>query len=105
MFLPSLIFAQDKVFVDPGHGGHDSGAVSFDNQLKEKDLNLETAKACIEELEKYGVKVYTSRTDDVFITSDPEILRTAISFETIPPIYFALIAFKVAICGWVRWIC
>ena len=79
LFLPSLIFAQDKVFVDPGHGGHDSGAVSFDNQLKEKDLNLETARSCIEELEKYGVKVYTSRTNDVFITlSDRSVMANKI---------------------------
>lgn len=68
LFIPNLTFANDKVFIDPGHGGHDSGAVSFDNQLLEKDLNLETAKSCIKELEKYGIEVITSRTDDTYIS-------------------------------------
>jgi N-acetylmuramoyl-L-alanine amidase len=36
--------------------------------LLEKDLNLETAKSCIKELEKHGIKVYTSRTGDTYIS-------------------------------------
>lgn len=58
----------DSVMIDPGHGGSDSGAVSYDNMLEEKDLNLDTAKAVIEELKRNGVTVYTTRTDDTYVS-------------------------------------
>lgn len=58
----------DSVMIDPGHGGVDSGAISYDNSLEEKDLNLDTAKAIIKELEKHGVTVYTTRTDDTYVS-------------------------------------
>ncbi len=32
-----------KIFIDPGHGGNDSGAVGINNLL-EKDINLSVAK-------------------------------------------------------------
>ena len=51
-----------KVFIGVGHGGSDPGAVA--NNTKEKDLNLSIAKACRDELVKYGVEVKTSRTKD-----------------------------------------
>lgn len=53
-----------KVFLDPGHGGSDPGAVA--NGLKEKDLTLKIAKAAEKYLkEKYeGVTVKMSRTGD-----------------------------------------
>lgn len=60
----------DSVMIDPGHGGVDSGAVSYDNTLKEKDLNLDTAKTIIKELEKHGVTVYSTRTEDVYVSLD-----------------------------------
>lgn len=44
------------------HGGSDPGAVA--NNTKEKDLNLSIAKACSDELIKYGVEVKMSRTKD-----------------------------------------
>ena len=68
LVFSDLAFADGTVFIDPGHGGSDSGAISYDNKYQEKDLNLDTAKACIEELEKNGVKVYTSRTGDTYIS-------------------------------------
>lgn len=43
----------NSVVVDAGHGGTDSGAVS-DNYL-EKDWNLDTARACANELVRYVV--------------------------------------------------
>lgn len=51
-----------KVFLSAGHGGTDPGAVA--NGLKEKDINLNTLKACREELERHGVTVICSRTKD-----------------------------------------
>ena len=51
-----------KVFLSAGHGGSDPGAVA--NGLKEKDINLQTLRACKAELERHGVAVVTSRTTD-----------------------------------------
>ena len=51
-----------KVFLSAGHGGSDPGAVG--NGLKEKDINLQTLLACKEILEKHGVQVVASRTQD-----------------------------------------
>jgi N-acetylmuramoyl-L-alanine amidase len=51
-----------KVFLSAGHGGSDPGAVG--NGLKEKDINLQTLRACKTELEAHGVEVVASRTTD-----------------------------------------
>ena len=52
-----------KVFLDPGHGGSDSGAVG--NGLREKDLTLVIAKATEKYLKNYeGVSIKLSRTGD-----------------------------------------
>lgn len=48
------------------YGGSDSGATS--DGYKEKDWNLETGEACRNVLEENGVKVYTSRIDDTFVS-------------------------------------
>lgn len=56
-----------KIFIDPGHGGHDPGAVS--NGVREKDLNLAIAKKLKKELEKYNnVVIKMSRTSDKFLS-------------------------------------
>ncbi|MCY7674117.1 N-acetylmuramoyl-L-alanine amidase [Bacillus safensis] len=55
-----------KIMLDPGHGGHDPGAVA--NNLKEKDLVLKIAKKTKAILEKvYGASVKLSRSTDVYI--------------------------------------
>jgi N-acetylmuramoyl-L-alanine amidase len=55
-----------KIFLDPGHGGKDSGAVG--NGLKEKDIVLDLCKKIEAGLKNYeNVEVITSRTTDVFI--------------------------------------
>lgn len=51
-----------KVYLDPGHGGSDPGAVS--GGLKEKDLTLTTSLACRDYLQNSGVTVKMSRTKD-----------------------------------------
>src|SRR5690606_13418747 len=62
------VFSMKKVFIDPGHGGSDSGAVG--NGLKEKDLTLAIAKECEKVLksEYEGVTVKMSRTGDTYPT-------------------------------------
>jgi N-acetylmuramoyl-L-alanine amidase len=52
-----------KVFIGAGHGGTDSGAVGKGGLL-EKNLNLAIAKACGAALERSGVSVRLSRTND-----------------------------------------
>lgn len=59
-------FSNGSVVIDAGHGGSDSGAVSDD--YIEKEWNLDTSRACANELVKYGVYVYETRTDDVYIS-------------------------------------
>lgn len=54
------------VLIDPGHGGHDRGAVARTG-LTEKALNLRTARALKTELEKLGLKVALTRDRDEFI--------------------------------------
>lgn len=50
-----------KVYIDPGHGGSDPGAVKY---IREEDVNLTMALACRDYLKKYGVTVKMSRTSD-----------------------------------------
>ena len=52
-----------KIFIDPGHGGNDSGAVGV-NGLLEKDINLSVAKKVKDLLIKQGLDVKLSRDSD-----------------------------------------
>lgn len=61
-----------KVFIGVGHGGKDSGAVGR-GDIKEKDLNLAIARACRDVLERHGVKVQLSRTQDENDPVDQEV--------------------------------
>lgn len=54
------------VVLDPGHGGHDAGAVSA--YAKEKDLNLAVARKLRRMLENQGYKVVMTRDGDYFLT-------------------------------------
>lgn len=59
-----------KIYIDPGHGGYDSGAEA--NGLKEKDLTLEIGLEVQDILlnEYSGAMVRMSRNSDVFRTLD-----------------------------------
>lgn len=57
-----------KVFIDPGHGGEDGGAVSKINGQLEKELVLDISKRLGAYLEAAGATVCYSRTNDVFLT-------------------------------------
>lgn len=52
-----------KIFVDPGHGGKESGAVGATG-LKEKDVNLDISLALVEKLHSKGAEVICSRSGD-----------------------------------------
>lgn len=58
--------SKGTVILDYGHGGVDSGAVA--GKHIEKVYNLDTGKACKEELEKYGVTVYETRKADEYLS-------------------------------------
>lgn len=67
-----------KVFLGVGHGGSDPGAVA--NGWKEKDLNLAIALACQAELDRHGIMVKMSRTQD---ENDPltEVIKECNAFN------------------------
>lgn len=56
---------QYVVVVDPGHGGDDPGAVS--EGVKEKTINLDIALRLKKLLEGEGIRVYMTRTSDVYV--------------------------------------
>lgn len=58
--------AGKKIVLDPGHGGMDESACSNQN-VREKDVNLETAFQLKNLLEQAGAAVVLTRTDDHFI--------------------------------------
>lgn len=55
-----------KIFIDPGHGAHDPGAVG--SKSKEKDNVLKVAKKIKKDLEALGHTVKLSRSTDVFLS-------------------------------------
>jgi len=55
------------VVVDPGHGGHDSGAKSPDGGYQEKNLTLKIGKYLSDKLASEGATVIMTRKTDVFI--------------------------------------
>ena len=73
LLLPCGVRAQQEktvILLDPGHGGHDSGAnaMSGERILAEKDCNLAIALAVKERLEATGrATVYLTRDTDVFL--------------------------------------
>src|SRR5690625_3445619 len=53
-----------KVFINPGHGGKDSGASG--NGLKEKDIVLKISRKIVSKLKDYNVQVKLYWSDDTF---------------------------------------
>ncbi len=64
---PSLS-KKPRVVIDPGHGGHDPGAIGK-NGLREKDVNLDIALR-VKELLKDEFEIFMTREKDVFISLD-----------------------------------
>lgn len=55
-----------RVIIDPGHGGHDSGAVGAGG-AQEKDVALSISKKLAKELQRAGLEVVLTRDDDAFV--------------------------------------
>lgn len=55
----------DLIVIDPGHGGHDTGAIA--GRKREKDLVLQISKKLEKQLKKRGYKVYMTRRSDRFL--------------------------------------
>lgn len=68
--LFNVVIAKDKdlpllskiIYLDPGHGGTDSGA--FYKNIKESDVNLEISKKVMNALKEDGAVVYLTRYGD-----------------------------------------
>lgn len=70
--LPRILGSADPgrplVVIDPGHGGHDPGAISPYGGRREKDVTLAVAAAIRDELAASGkVRVAMTREDDRFL--------------------------------------
>ena len=61
-----------KVVIDPGHGGHDPGALSPDRTLRAKDINLSVARYLGQEINKNypGIEVLFTRDKDFAVDLD-----------------------------------
>lgn len=76
VYAPALDTRLRKVVVlDPGHGGSDPGASGIG--CNEADLNWNITIACKEELEKFGIKVYLTRTENQTLKSLSERSKVA----------------------------
>ena len=79
------------IVIDPGHGGHDPGAIG-PSGLREKDVNLKIAKRLrerlIEEGKSFGIEnVYLTRSTDRFIPLEE---RTAIAKKRKADIFISI---------------
>ncbi len=79
------------IVIDPGHGGHDPGAIG-PSGLREKDVNLKIAKRLrerlIEEGKSFGIEnVYLTRSTDRFIPLEE---RTAIARKRKADIFISI---------------
>ena len=58
------------IIVDAGHGGIDPGAMTDDQSVKEKDVNLKIAKKVKELIEASGAVVILTRNDDTSLYTE-----------------------------------
>lgn len=63
----NVILIGKRIYIDPGHGGVDPGAVYKD--IKEEDINLQISLKIKEVLEKRGAIVYLTRDGDYDLSS------------------------------------
>ncbi|MDN6731398.1 MAG: N-acetylmuramoyl-L-alanine amidase [Atopostipes suicloacalis] len=65
--------AEATIVIDAGHGGKDSGAISADQSIFEKDLALNTALLLRNRLKDAGTNVILTRNQDVYISLDDRV--------------------------------
>lgn len=65
------------IYIDPGHGGFDGGAISINQKIIEKDLTLEISIKLKNKLEKFGYNVLLTRYTDTSLgkTKREDILK------------------------------
>ena len=66
--------SEATIVIDAGHGGRDSGAVSADNSILEKDITLSTAILLRNRLQDAGANVILSRSSDEFVSLDDRVI-------------------------------
>ncbi len=64
---PRPVRGQRLVFIDPGHGGKDPGAIGI-NGLQEKDVILPVSLYIAQYLEQQGIRVMLARNSDYFVS-------------------------------------
>lgn len=69
----SLPLLSKVIYLDPGHGGADSGA--YYDGIREADLNLQISKRILKALKKEGATVYLTRYDDYDLSANYSINR------------------------------
>ncbi|MGY0434557.1 N-acetylmuramoyl-L-alanine amidase [Bacillus rugosus] len=65
----------ETIYIDPGHGDQDSGAVA--NGLLEKDINLDIAKRVNTKLNASGALLVMSRSNDTFYSLQERVSRAS----------------------------
>ena len=60
------------IYIDPGHGGSDSGAVGY---IVEKNVALSISRYCDEYLRSKGIKTLMARTTDVYKSLNSRIVE------------------------------
>lgn len=60
------------VVIDPGHGGHDPGAIGYG--INEKDITLKVALKLDEALKKEGIETILTRSDDVYLSLEQRVV-------------------------------
>ena len=63
--------SESTIYLDSGHGGTDTGAISNDGQSYEKTYTLKVAKTIKELLVPSGARVIMTRTTDTFVDLKP----------------------------------
>lgn len=76
-----------KVVLDAGHGGEDSGALSTDQTIMEKDLTLATVQTIGEVLTEVGIQVSYTRTEDRYLSLSD---ITAASLSEEPDLFISI---------------
>ncbi len=104
LLRPSLYAAQRRemrtVVIDAGHGGIDTGTRHAGKKLNEKDLALDTAKRLAALLEREGVRVVMTRTDDTFVSLAERAARAnAAGADLFISVHFNAVAAGSAVHG------